>query len=366
MNFLELSRSMPAILDLSVNPKTRLAVELVSQPGLGKSDFVASLIQSQSARTGQPWGFATCFLATQTPSDMLGFMVPTTDDKGRARSVFTMPSWYQTTDGQTVEDYPRGILFLDEYGQGEADVKRASAELLLNGRLGPWTLPAGWTVIAASNRANDRSGVTKSFDFVINRRMEVHVTASIDAWKEWALAAGVHPIAVHFASENPGIVFPDGVPDRQGPWCTPRSLVKANDLLQALRPEGMPDDQLPEDGAALQLVSGLIGEAAAAQLFATIRLASEMPPFDEIIAKPGTTRVPTKPDACYLIAYQIAHRTTRQNADAAITYIERMPAEFSFIYAKAAITRDRSLGATPAFSKWCVRNASLVNAIARV
>jgi hypothetical protein len=365
MDFTTLLTKMPAILDLSLTDR-RLAVELQSAPGRGKSEFIASLIQSQSARTGVPWGFATCFLATQSPSDMLGFMIPQAMSDGRARSTFTMPAWYQTVDGKTVEDYPRGILLLDEYGQGESDVKRSSAELLLNGRLGPWQLPKGWTVIACSNRANDRSGVTKSFDFVINRRLEIHVTDSIEAWKTWALTRGVHPIVVHFADQNPQIVFADGVPEKQGPWCTPRSLVMACDLLEAMRPEGMAPDVLPSDGSALQLVSGLIGEPAAAQLFATVRLAGEMPTFDEIVGDPEGVKAPTKADACYLLAYQIAHRVDPKSIAAAITYIGRLPKEFGFLFAKAMSLRAPALVASPPFGKWAAANAALVNAISRV
>lgn len=363
MDFLKLARFMPAILDTSLDLDKRLAVEMISAPGRGKSQFIASLVRSQSQRTGEPWGFATCFLATQSPSDLLGFMVPEKDSAGRARSVFTMPAWYQTTDGATVEDYPRGILLLDEYGQGESDVKRASAELLLNGRLGPWRLPRGWTVIAASNRAGDRSGVTKSFDFVINRRLEIHVTDSIDAWKEWATGR-VHPIAIHFADQNPQIVFAPGVPDKQGPWCTPRSLVMCVDMLEGIRPEGMSPDLLPSDGDALTLASGLIGEAAAAQFFASIRLAEQMPSFDDITSAPMTAKLPGKPDACYLVTHQIAHRVGRDTLASAIAYVERMPKEFTYLFATSALKRDPSLYATKAFTEWASRNNQLVAAIA--
>ena len=365
MDFTTLARRMPALLDMSVTGRA-LAIELVSAPGRGKSEFIASLIQSQSARTGVPWGFATCFLATMSPADMMGFMVPQVMPDGRARSTYTMPQWYQTVDGKTVEDYPRGILFLDEYGQGESDTKRASAELLLNGRLGPWALPKGWTVIAASNRASDRSGVTKSFDFVINRRMEIHISDSIDAWTSWALKQGVHPIITHFAEQNPGIVLSPTLPDKQGPWCTPRSLTMVAHMLEAMRPDDMAPELVPSDSDALVLTSGLIGEAAAAQLFATIRLAGEMPPFDEIVAKPTDTKVPTKADACYLLSYQIAHRVCTKTVGAAIKYMERMPKEFAFIFAKAVTLRAPALVTDKAMLDWCTRNSALVSAMARV
>lgn len=365
MDFLTLGRYMPALLDTSLDLDRRISIELMSAPGRGKSEFVRDLVTSQSQRTGENWGLATCFLATQSPSDLLGFMIPERDTKGRARSVFTMPAWYQTTDGGTVEDYPRGILFLDEYGQGESDVKRASAELLLNGRLGPWRLPKGWTVIAASNRAKDRSGVTKSFDFVINRRMEIAISDNLDAWLDWAQKKGVHPILIHFASQNPQIVFSDGVPDKQGPWCTPRSLVMVGNVLEAVRPPSMSDQLLPSDGDAIQLAAGLIGEAATAQLMASIKLAGEMPPFEDIVRDPDGVKVPTKADACYMVVHQVAHRVTRDNIEACLTYLRRMPQEFAFMFAKSVITRQPMLAATPVMASYYKDNATLIAAVTR-
>lgn len=363
LTFTQLKGAMPHLLDMSTRPGQRLAIELQSAPGRGKSEFIASLIKSESQRTGQPWGFATCFLATMTPSDLLGFMIPTTDELGRPRSRFTMPSWFQTTDGKTVEDYPRGILFLDEYGQGEPDVKRASAELLLNGQLGPWRLPDGWTVIAASNRASDRSGVTKSFDFVINRRCEIHVMDSIEAWEEWAVGANVHPTIIAFAKSNPSVVFSDGVPDKQGPWCTPRSLVMAGNVLNAIRTpgDGMGDDELPATDVAKSLIHGLIGEAAGAQLFATIQLARELPKLENIIADPRGARLPDKPDARMLVCFTLAHRADADNAGNLMTYMERMPPEFTFSFAKAVLMRHPMLVAkSPEFRAYAQKNARVI------
>jgi len=241
MHFNDLKRRIPALLDSGVS------IELVSAPGRGKSEFVRDTIAALSKRDGKQWGFATCFLATMTPSDLMGYMVPGMRD-GVKVSEFTMPPWMLTVDGKRVDQFERGILFLDEFGQGEADVKRASAELLLNRQLGPWKLPDGWSVIAATNRAKDRSGVTKSFDFVINRRAEINITDDLQSWEDWAFSHGVDPTVITFANQNPQIVFSDGVPDKQGPWCTPRSLVMADQTEENV---GIDDD--------LHLFAGVIG-----------------------------------------------------------------------------------------------------------
>lgn len=354
MNFDTLASVAPGYLDSGIS------LELMSSPGLGKSEFVEQLRASMSKRDGFEWGFATMFLATMTPSDLLGYMVPEKRAiSGREFSVsaFTMPPWMLTRDGVPVTEYKRGILFLDEFGQGEADVKRASAELLLNRRLGPWQLPDGWSVIAASNRSQDRSGVTKSFDFVINRRLQVEVTPDVNAWEAWANKHGVEPLFVAFAVSNPQIVFEGKVPDKQGPWCTPRSLVMLSRLLRSITPTG----NIPTDAVTLETASGMIGEAAAHQLIAFVKLGHELPSFKDIIADPDNAPLPKAPDARMLSIYELSSRVDAKTAKPVLTYVDRFPKEFAATFAKSTCQRIPELIMTDAFSNWATKNATIVS-----
>jgi hypothetical protein len=362
MDFLSLRDEVIDDLDAGIS------VQLASAPGLGKSEFVHQLVDYLSKRDGEEWGFATMFLATQTPPDLIGYQFKgerTWNGKNVAVTEPTLPLWMVTQSGKPTWAYKRGILFLDEYGQGEADVKRASAELLLNKQIGPWKLGgenhAGWGVIAASNRADDRSGVTKEFDFVINRRGQYNITASVDAWTDWAVANSISPLTIAFANQNPHIVFDAKVPDKQGPWCTPRSLVMLDRKMQV---KFNRTGRFPDDPHTLEGAQGLIG-AGAAQYFAFVRLEREMPKFEAIIANPTKEKVPEKPDAQMLVVYNLAHRVDTQNIEHVIKYVERMPKEFSITFAKAACKRDQKILVTPAMRKWSTENSSLMAAIGR-
>lgn len=361
MNLKDLRDPVVACIDAGIS------VELISSPGIGKSEFVADLVDHLSARDGKPWGFSTAFLATYTPPDLIGYQFKGERVYGGKTVTVTdpsMPLWMITREGNPVHDYDRGLLFLDEYGQGESDVKRASAELLLNHRIGPWALGRGWGVIAASNRSTDRSGVTKGFDFVINRRMQFEITPDVNAWTEWAISKEVMPLTIAFANQNPNIVFEGKVPDQQGPWCTPRSLVMADKFLQrnAQQNGGAVPFQSPIITEALQ---GIVGAGAAAQLVAFCRLESELPKFEDIIAAPGKVKVPNKPDAQMLSCHSLAHRVDEKTIAPVIEYVERMPKEFAVTFAHVACKRKPMLVNTGAVQKWAKDNASLMAAIAR-
>ena len=326
------------------------------------------LVDELSARDGFEWGFTTLFLATYTPQDLMGYMVPAKQEDGSIISKFTTPPWMITTDKagnqRHINSFQRAIVFLDEYGQGDGDTKRVSAQLLLKGEVGPHKLKPGIGVIAASNRATDRSGVTKDFDFVINRRMEIGIADNIDAWLEWALTNKVSPMTMSFANQNPTIVFSDGVPEKQGPWCTPRSLVMVDKLLQtkAARNGGV----IPEDPTTVEAIQGLIGAGAATALMIFVKLEREMPKYEEIVKRPMDTKVPSKPDSQMLVCYNLAHRVQQDDAEAVIKYVERMPKEFAVTFATAACKKTPMIVRTPAFQAWTKANSSLMASIATI
>ena len=358
MHFNQLSNKFRSLLDSGIS------IELISSPGLGKSTFVDDQIAIQSKADGFEWGSSKLFLATQTPPDLLGYIMK--GDMQTANGVIpvstpTLPGWMITSTGKPVWEYKRGVLLLDEYGQGEADVKRASAELLLNRQLGPWKLPPGWSVVACSNRSSDRSGVTKSFDFVINRRLEINITPDLQSFEDWAFEAGVHPLFITFANQNPQIVFEGKVPEKQGPWCTPRSLVMLERLFKGLSPDG--GETMPDDAEASELAAGMIGEAATAQLITFIRLGNEMPKFEQIVKNPKDVKLPDRPDARMLVTYNLASRVTKATAAPVVQYMERMPKEFAVTFCKSAVKREPKLVFEPAFSDWAKKNATLLTAL---
>ena len=251
----------------------------------------------------------------------------------------------------------------DEFGQADGDTKKAAAQLLLKGEIGPHRLHRGIHIIAASNGKKDRSGVTKDFDFVINRQDEINITPDLVSWLDWAATAGVSPIAQAFAQQNPQVVFESEVPKEQGPWTTPRSLVMGDRLMQAKA--GRNGGVMPDDPLTIEQVMGIMG-GGAAQYFAFVKLEREMPKYEEIVRDPKGVKVPQKPDACMLVCYQLAHMVKEKDADAVVEYMTRLPTEFSVTFATTACKRQPMLVANKSFDAWARKNSSLMAAIALI
>jgi hypothetical protein len=343
-----------------------LSVYLKSAPGIGKSDTIAHAPRLIGQKLGRKMGLVIINGPLLTPGDAVGYLMPKTTADGRVESIYSDPFWFKTEGGMRLEDYEGGIVFVDEADKTDTDVKKVIGEAALSGRLGPHRLSKGWLVWMAGNESKHRSGSTKELDHLINRRMEVDVTADMGSWINWADNNGVSPIAKAFASQNPQIVFSGEVPKEQGPWCTPRSLVRSDRYLQVLAgvdKNGQINDY-PDDPESKEEVAGIIGAGAMAQMFGFIKLQQEMPRYEKIVADPAGAKLPTKPDAQMLVCYNLAHRVDKSDIAPVIKYIERLPKEFAITFAKAACKRNRDLVVTPAMQGWAKTNASLMASIA--
>jgi MoxR-like ATPase len=347
--------------------KSHKSIYLRSAPGRGKTSTIVAAVPSMAKALDKNLGLVVINGPNLTPGDTIGFGVPkhSTGPDGRPLSemVFTLPFFWRTSEGKLLEEYDGGVIFVDEADKMDVDIKKVMGEMALSGRCGSHTLPPGWVVWMAGNRQEDRSGSTKELDHLINRRFEINVTDDLAGWEQWALRNNVHPSIVAFAVGNPQVVFPDKLPEKQGPFCTPRSLVAAGELLVTLAGN---NDELPTDTDAIEVASAGIGEAAAAQLFATLRLAAELPEMSTIINAPGQAKLPSKPDAQMLVCYKLAHLTDQTNIGPIVKYVERLPADFAATYAKAAITRQPMLAATPTILEWAKKNSTLLAIIGQL
>jgi hypothetical protein len=335
-----------------------MSVILKSAPGRGKTTTIEGMPAIISAALNKSIGLSLVSGPNLTPGDTMGFGIPKHGEK-HSEMVFTLPFFWRTSEGKLLEEYDGGIIFVDEADKMDVDIKKVMGEMALSGRCGPHRLPPGWVVWMAGNRAEDRSGSTRELDHLINRRLEIDVQDDIEGWEAWAHKNNVHPSIIAFAVGNPQVVFPEKLPEKQGPFCTPRSLVNVGKFLVTLGGNDA-TKPLPDTTSALEWATAGIGHAAAGQLFATIRLEHELPSLDSIIASPSGAKLPSKPDAQMLVCYKLASLSNEKNLAPIVQYVERLPADFAATFAKSVVTRVPTMVAHKAIREWCQRNQGLM------
>ena len=349
------------------------AYQLTSSPGVGKSDSIFQYVEMLCLALNQPVGLIVFMLATITSPDVRGFMIPVRNpDGGTPITVFSLPPWMPRpesmwvceptnrgdVDGDPVRWYETGewsgplpetgVLFLDEWGQAEDDVKKPSAELLLNGRVGNWRLPKTYRVICASNRTSDRSGVMRELMFIVNRRGLLPIEGRLQPWLKWVETQRdhlrPHYLTVSFAQQHPSVVFRDTVPDGTDQFATPRSLCLMDKDLRGIRtPEQINKGELLDldDPVAHEMVSAWIGPGAAGQYLAHLKYADQMPDIDDIVKTPATAKLPAGQDGQMVCTFKLVEHISPDNAAPFLRYISRMHQDMGVFAVNTICTDDR-------------------------
>ena len=79
------------------------------------------------------------------------------------------------------------LLFLDEIVAAPPATQAALFQLILDRKIGTYTLPDGVVMVAAGNRATDRSGANRMLAALSNRFIHYDFDVNLDDWCNWAL-----------------------------------------------------------------------------------------------------------------------------------------------------------------------------------
>jgi len=199
---------------------------LLSPPGVGKSDIVTKAAAAAGLQ-------CRSLLGTQiAPEDVSG--IPRIIGE---RSVFCPPR-------VLLPEQPEPFcLFLDELPACAADVQKAFYSLLLERRVGEHRLPAGTWVVAAGNRAEDRSLVRPMSSALVNRVFVLNIRVDVPEWLQWARASGIRPEIIAFIAFMPEALLRPA-PAAALPFSTPRSWASLSRALDLAEAAGIADRQI--------------------------------------------------------------------------------------------------------------------------
>ncbi|MDO5579554.1 MAG: hypothetical protein Q4G69_00315 [Planctomycetia bacterium] len=162
------------------------SILLLSAPGAGKSESITQAAEDAGLS-------CKSLLGTQiAPEDVSG--IPRIVGE---RSVFCPPRILLPEDPKPF------CLFLDELPACTPDIQKSFYSLLLERRLGEHPLPKGTWVVAAGNRAEDRSLVRSLSAALINRVIILNVRVDVKEWLIWAAANNVRKEVLGFIIFSP-------------------------------------------------------------------------------------------------------------------------------------------------------------------
>ncbi len=318
----ELVRALAALIP------TKRPVYLWGQPGIGKSCLV------RQAADAAKLSLVDVRATLLDPVDLRG--LPSVLN---GRAVWCPPAFLPTRG--------KGLLFLDELAQAPPLVQAACLQLTLDRRLGEYELPEGWTVVAASNRSEDRAGTHRLISPLLNRFVHLDLEVSPDDWQAWAVTANVAAEVRAFLRFRPGLLFQFKPEANQRAFPTPRSWAFVSDVLKATPPNLLHP-----------VVAGCVGDGPAAEFAGFLRLCRELPDIDACLTSPSTAPVPREPAVLFALVGALVERCRHGGAPLAdfVAYATRLPDEFALLAVRDAMALNPKLAALPAVQQW-IRDA---------
>lgn len=315
-------------------------VMLWGAPGVAKSAITFQLGERTNRKVIE---FRTNI---REPVDVRGCPVPD-PETGTTR-------WYVPDElPQVKRDGERGILFLDEINTGSPQMMAVMFGLVLDRRVGEYTLPDGWVIVAAGNRMIDKASANRMSTALRSRFAHVYIEADIDTWCDWATRNDIAPELVAFQrlrrGENGGKgvlhIMPVG-DDNAFP--TPRTWARCSKYVKAPRKHRM------------RLFATHVGDAYAAELDGFIDLYHSIGSLEEIVKNPDKAPVPTEPSLRYAVVTGIARLATKANLANVVKFAKRLEdRESEMLVVHDATMRDPTLKNTATYGAWAVENADL-------
>ena len=244
--------------------KNQRPIFIWGPPGIGKSDIIKQLGSELDAHV------IDVRLSLWEPTDIKGIPY---FDSNTSKMVWAPPS--ELPDAELAKKHKTIILFMDEMNSAAPSVQAAAYQLILNRRVGTYTLPDNVVMVAAGNRETDKGVTFRMPAPLANRFVHLEMTVDWDDYFEWAVENKVHQDVVGYLTFAKKDLYDFDPKSSSRAFATPRSWSFVSELLT--------DDDTDND-TLTDLVSGSVGEGLAVKFMAHRKHASKMPNPTDILS----------------------------------------------------------------------------------
>lgn len=163
--------------------------------------------------------------------------------------------------------------FMDEFNQCERPIQKASLEFLVKHSVGGIAMPPGSIMVLAGNRVEDGADVEDIVRPARRRISYMEFRFDWEAWKDWAIKAGIHPFVVGFLNAKPSYAYKPDLGSQYGE-ALPRTWERVSEALFTFDPA---DQEV--------IISGTIGDGVASEFMAWVATAGTlMPIVDRVLS----------------------------------------------------------------------------------
>lgn len=331
---------LQAIKDIKLAMATNIPVLLKGSPGVGKSDIAR---QVANDRGGKLIEMSVTYL------DAVDIHGLPTVDKNSMTARWVPMGLLPKVD----RDGEEGTLFIDEITNADQSVKAALYSLILDRKVGEYEMPAGWRVIAAGNRVQDRAAATPMPSALSARFIQLTVEPTINDWVRWAIGSNMPAQLISFLQFRPELL--NNFDPMRTVNSVPRTWGMAGRIFRA-GGDATNDEALE---SVSRLIQGSVASGDATEFMAFCKMWKSLPNADQVLLDPENAMLPDESSARFAISGALAARVTERTFGAMLTYMDRMPGEYGVRAVRDATTRNNELCNTSEYINWVADNEDL-------
>jgi len=316
---------------------SRLPVLIKGAPGVGKTDIVTQACEQTDTR------LIVSHPVVDEPIDYKG-LPAIKDDHAEFLPFGSLR--------QIIEAKHPTVYFMDDLGQAPPTVQAAAMQLILARRINGYKVSDQVTFLAATNRKQDKAGVSGILEPVKSRFVSiVELEPDIEDWAEWAASNSLPAELIAFVRFRPNLLhdFAPSVDITNSPC--PRTVHNVGRLMAMALPESL----------EFEAYSGAAGEGFAAELMGFLKIYRQLPDPNLILMDPDGASVPHDVATLYAVCGALARLAKPDNMDAVITYANRLPDEFSVLLITDAEKQNPAIVNTRAYAMWASSHHAAIN-----
>ena len=298
-------------------------------PGCAKSQIARQV----AANSGRQYIDVRALLLD--PVDLRG--IPWRDDHDRTR--WAPPAFLPPSDADG-----RWLVNLEELPSAVPMVQAALYQLVLDRRCGEYELPDGAALIACGNRETDRGVVHRMPTPLASRFVHLEIRVDAPDWCAWGAENGIAPEVLFFIQMRPELLHVFDPQSAEKAFPCPRTWEFVSNIVR--RRNGL------DPAAERALFRGAVGEAAAVEFCAFLKVWRDLPHPRAVIDDPENAPVPDNASALIALCGSLYRLADDVNLGAIVTYAARLRREVGEFLVGSCIRRDPALQHTEAFIRW--------------